>query len=312
MVYETNGTDTFWYYYDESGAPVSFEYNGTTYYYVKNLQGNIIAILNTSGEQVVEYKYDTWGKLVTITGSLASTVGAKNPYRYRGYRYDNETGLYYLQSRYYDPKIGRFINADSYTDTGDTVLSTNMFAYCENNAVNGIDPDGDDAIWLQDTDTLCGLGHTGLLLQDKNGTWWHFYWGADRSGSSGKSGDFNGCKKLKGFRFKNLSQLNSYLNSKKIYSQKYKAGIYFHGNFDASVRYAKALKSSYCLLYNNCMQVSIDVLMKGKFKKHNKKMKAILFLLRSEKIPNIAFAELISIPSLYKIQKIKKSNMRVL
>ena len=312
VVYETNGTDTFWYYYDESGAPVSFEYNGTTYYYVKNLQGNIIAILNTSGEQVVEYKYDTWGKLVTITGSLASTVGAKNPYRYRGYRYDNETGLYYLQSRYYDPKIGRFINADSYTDTGDTVLSTNMFAYCENNAVNGIDPDGDDAIWLQDTDTLCGLGHTGLLLQDKNGTWWHFYWGADRSGSSGKSGDFNGCKKLKGFRFKNLSQLNSYLNSKKIYSQKYKAGIYFHGNFDASVRYAKALKSSYCLLYNNCMQVSIDVLMKGKFKKHNKKMKAILFLLRSEKIPNIAFAELISIPSLYKIQKIKKSNMRVL
>ena len=141
VVYETNGTDAFWYYYDENGAPVSFEYNSTTYYYVKNLQGDIIAILNASGEQVVEYKYDAWGN-VSIDEAPLETIGIKNPYRYRGYRYDNETGLYYLQSRYYDPKIGRFINADSYVDTGDTVLSTNMFAYCENDPVNKVDKDG--------------------------------------------------------------------------------------------------------------------------------------------------------------------------
>ena len=143
VVYETNGTDAFWYYYDESGAPVRFEYNGTTYYYVKNLQGDIIAILNASGEQVVEYKYDAWGN-VSIDEAPLETIGIKNPYRYRGYRYDNETGLYYLQSRYYDPKIGRFINADSweYLCATSTTLSCNLFTYCENNPVNMVDPDG--------------------------------------------------------------------------------------------------------------------------------------------------------------------------
>lgn len=143
VVHETNGTDEFWYYYDESGNLVSFELNGTSYYYVKNLQGDIIAITDDSGNKVVEYTYDSWGKLISTTGTLAETVGVKNPYRYRGYRYDTETCLYYLQSRYYDPEIRRFINADSYVDTGDTVLSTNMFAYCENDAVNGYDPSGE-------------------------------------------------------------------------------------------------------------------------------------------------------------------------
>ena len=143
VVYETNGTDTFWYYYDESGAPVSFEYNGTTYYYVKNLQGDIIAILNASGDKVVTYTYDAWGN-ITIAGNLGETIGIKNPYRYRGYRYDTQTGLYYLQSRYYDPKIGRFINADSvdYLDASGTVLGCNLFAYCENNPVNKDDQNG--------------------------------------------------------------------------------------------------------------------------------------------------------------------------
>ncbi|MGN0474603.1 MAG: RHS repeat-associated core domain-containing protein [Acutalibacteraceae bacterium] len=146
VVHETNGTDEFWYYYNEGGNLVSFELNGTSYYYVKNLQGDIIAITDDSGNKVVEYTYDSWGKLISTTGTLASTVGVKNPYRYRGYRYDVETGFYYLQSRYYDPEIGRFINADSYVDTGDTVLSTNMFAYCENNAVNKVDENGNMSV----------------------------------------------------------------------------------------------------------------------------------------------------------------------
>jgi len=73
---------------------------------------------------------------------LASTVGVKNPYRYRGYRYDTETGLYYLQSRYYDPGAKRFVNADGYVSTGQGVLGNNMFAYCGNNPVNCIDPIG--------------------------------------------------------------------------------------------------------------------------------------------------------------------------
>ena len=93
-------------------------YNGTDYYYRKNLQGDIIAILNTSGTKVVEYTYNAWGEVLSITGSLVNTIGKINPFRYRGYYYDTETGFYYLQSRYYDPVVGRFLNADSVFDHG--------------------------------------------------------------------------------------------------------------------------------------------------------------------------------------------------
>jgi RHS repeat-associated core domain len=101
--------------------------NGVEYWYIRNAQGDIIGLIDKAGTQVVSYTYDSWGKpspevkdesgniLPTsgITGSLASTVGVKNPYRYRGYRYDTETQLYYLNSRYYNPEWGRFINADA-------------------------------------------------------------------------------------------------------------------------------------------------------------------------------------------------------
>jgi len=83
----------------------------------------------------VEYTYDAWGKILTITGSMASTLGVLNPLRYRGYIYDTELGLYYLQSRYYNPAIGRFLNADSYASTGQGILGNNMFAYCNNSPV---------------------------------------------------------------------------------------------------------------------------------------------------------------------------------
>jgi len=139
---ETNGTDTIWYYYDATGSLTGFELNGTAYFYVKNLQGDIIAIVNSSGTKVVEYLYDSWGKLISTTGSLASTVGVKNPYRYRGYRYDTETGLYYLQSRYYDPLAKRFVNADVFASTGQGTIGNNMFIYCLNNPITGFDPTG--------------------------------------------------------------------------------------------------------------------------------------------------------------------------
>ena len=111
VIRESNGTDTIWYNYDSNGSLVSFDLNGTMYYYIKNQQGDIIAIADSAGAKVVEYTYDSWGKLISITGSLADTVGVKNSYRYREYRYDTETGLYYLQSRYYDPEMKRFISS---------------------------------------------------------------------------------------------------------------------------------------------------------------------------------------------------------
>ena len=138
----TVGNDKLYFAYDASGTPMSVAYNGTNYYYVTNLQGDVVAILNSSGTVVVQYTYDAWGKLLTTTGSMKDTLGKHNPLRYRGYVYDTETGLYYLQSRYYNPEIGRFINADTYASTGQGLFGNNMFAYCGNNPVNNSDPTG--------------------------------------------------------------------------------------------------------------------------------------------------------------------------
>ena len=116
--------------------------NGVEYYYIRNGQNDIIGLIDGTGAQVVSYTYDSWGKLISIDGSLKDTVGVKNPYRYRGYRYDTETGLYYLNSRYYNPEWGRFINADALAGSTGDLLSHNVFAYCKNNVVNMSDPDG--------------------------------------------------------------------------------------------------------------------------------------------------------------------------
>ena len=146
VTYETNGTDKIYYTYDSNGSLISMNLNGSEYYYVRNLQGDIVGIIDSTGEQVVSYTYDTWGKLISMTGSMASTVGEKNPYRYRGYRYDNETELYYLQSRYYNPEWGRFINADVILGVTGELKTANAFAYCNNNPVNMTDPNGYMAI----------------------------------------------------------------------------------------------------------------------------------------------------------------------
>ena len=140
----TVGSNTLYFAYDASGTPLSVTYNGTNYYYATNIQGDVTAILNTSGTAVVQYTYDAWGKLLSTTGSMASVLGVHNPLRYRGYVYDTETGLYYLQSRYYNPAMGRFINADVDASTGHGLLGTNMFAYCANNPVNYTDESGQD------------------------------------------------------------------------------------------------------------------------------------------------------------------------
>ena len=138
----TQGSDTLFFYYDNSGEVMSVSCNGTMYYYIKDLQGDITEIVDKDGKAVAEYAYDAWGNMLTENNGTL-TVGKLNPFRYRSYVYDEETGLYYLQSRYYDPFTGRFLNADVYADTeSGTTLSTNMFAYCENNCINKSDVSG--------------------------------------------------------------------------------------------------------------------------------------------------------------------------
>ena len=129
--------------YDANGDVVSVNYNGTEYFYLRNGQNDIVGLMDGSGNRVVEYTYDAWGKLISITGTLATSLGADNPFRYRGYYYDTETGLYYLMTRYYDPEVCRFISADVYMTTGQGVLGGNMWAYCGNNPVCRYDDGGE-------------------------------------------------------------------------------------------------------------------------------------------------------------------------
>ena len=151
----TVGSNTLYFAYDASGTPMSVTYNRTNYYYATNVQGDVTAILNTSGTAVVQYTYDAWGKILTTTGSMASTLGAHNPLRYRGYVYDTETTLYYLQSRYYSPAMGRFISGDIFTSTGQGLEGNNNFVYCGNNPVSRIDSLGTFWDTIFDVASLC-------------------------------------------------------------------------------------------------------------------------------------------------------------
>ena len=145
------------YIYDASGAPIGMAYRDSTYVsgafdiylFAKNIQGDILYIYNTSGTRLVTYTYDAWGVCYAIyQNGGASTAARYNPFRYRGYYYDTETGFYYLNSRYYDPSVGRFINADSViSGTGESVQGYNLFAYCFNNPVNMSDSSGNWPKW---------------------------------------------------------------------------------------------------------------------------------------------------------------------
>ena len=150
---------TLVYLYDEYGSPIGFRYRTPSYsagvfdgyFFEKNIQGDIVGIWNQNGTKVVTYTYDAWGN-VTVSGTGATGIGAKNPFRYRGYYFDTETGLYYLQTRYYNPSWGRFISADKYLNANADILGFNMFAYCGNEPVNQADPSGDASVkdWISD------------------------------------------------------------------------------------------------------------------------------------------------------------------
>lgn len=258
----TQGNDTLFFYYDNSGEVMSVSCNGTMYYYIKDLQGDITEIVDKDGKAVAEYAYDAWGNMLTENnGTLA--VGKLNPFRYRSYVYDEETGLYYLKSRYYDTLTGRFLNADVYCDTeSGTPLSTNMFAYCENNAINKSDDEGKDAWWIQSPISANGSGHTSLLLQEKSRYWWYFYWDP-----SSIQLLFLGTTSLKNINKNVRNQVNYYNNDKKRpvmirkldYSENYTQAIQLKGHFEDSIKQIKkfindnkyAFKYSvrYCALY---------------------------------------------------------------
>lgn len=146
--------------YDASGNPIGMSHyeNGAqrgTYVFVKNIQGDIIGIYDDEGTCLVTYTYDAWGNVtVSYSNGGASTAARYNPFRYRGYYYDTETSLYYLNSRYYDPNVGRFLNADGSVNANGDLIGFNMFAYCGNNPVMGYDPSGTYCVRLADDMTM--------------------------------------------------------------------------------------------------------------------------------------------------------------
>ena len=136
-------SDSLEFIYDNSGV-IGLKYAGNTYFYRRDCQGNIIAVIDNAGNVVVEYKYDAWGNHeAEVADEEYVTLAEINPYRYRGYYFDEETGLYFLQTRYYDPVVGRFISRDSieYADP-ETICGLNLYAYCGNNPVMNVDPTG--------------------------------------------------------------------------------------------------------------------------------------------------------------------------
>lgn len=141
IVHMAKGNDDLHFFYDEQGRAVMVRFNGADYFYVYNLQNDVVAMIDASGVQVVEYVYNAWGKPLSKTGSLADTLGTINPFRYRGYVYDEETGLYYLRSRYYNPVWYRFVSIDCRTANLYNVIN-NVWAYCYNEPINHIDSTG--------------------------------------------------------------------------------------------------------------------------------------------------------------------------
>ena len=154
LMHETRGEKVFDYCYDANGQlyAVSYKANSSTdavtYYYAHNWRGDITSIYDGDGNMVAKYEYDDWGNVLTVSNASNQAItdpnhiANLNPFRYRNYYYDSESGLYYLMSRYYDPVVHRFLNADGYFQSGDNILDTNMNAYCRNNPIVNYDSDG--------------------------------------------------------------------------------------------------------------------------------------------------------------------------
>lgn len=168
IIFEKTGNNVLYFMRNGMDDLFGFKYNNDTYYYVKNIQNDIIGILDSNCNLVANYKYDSWGKIISITdgegndiSNNSSHIANINPFRYRCYYYDKETKLYYLNERYYNPEWRRFINSDSYNgQIGGNILSHNIYAYTLNNPIMNYDENGTFPI----TAGIVGLGIASTLL----------------------------------------------------------------------------------------------------------------------------------------------------
>lgn len=197
VVHMTQGSHDLHFFYDAQGKPGMVTYNDVDYFYVYNLQGDVVALIDANGTQVVEYGYDAWGYPISKTGSLAATIGTLNPFRYRGYVYDEETGLYYLRSRYYNPEWKRFVNADTLVGRGTNVLGHNLYVYCDNLPITRVDKNGKKPLSIKFVNRYINkpfyslLAATFLLAKKwsvTNELFQHSIWGCGKDYSTNKEG----------------------------------------------------------------------------------------------------------------------------
>ncbi|MBQ6815275.1 MAG: RHS repeat-associated core domain-containing protein [Lachnospiraceae bacterium] len=144
IILEVIGDEMLWYIYDERDTLIGFNYRDCNYYYKKNMMGDVIGIINDLGEFVCGYTYDPWGAIVNVYGN--EDIANINPIRYKSYYYDQETGFYYLKSRYYDPNMRRFLNMDDVSLLPDKIIDDNLYSYCSGDPVNNYDPTGNATI----------------------------------------------------------------------------------------------------------------------------------------------------------------------
>lgn len=165
VLYETDGNNQVLreYSYDDNGNPVTMTTRGKTYYYLNNHHGDVQALTDSAGNVVASYTYDAWGNILTESGSMAS----ENPYRYAGYRYDDNTKLYYLLTRYYNPDNGVFLSSDPARGELDNPISQNGYNYGNNNPVMNVDPSGTIVETVLD---LASIGYSTYQFI-KNPTW---------------------------------------------------------------------------------------------------------------------------------------------
>ncbi len=154
IIFEQRGDNVLYYMYSEADELIGFEYNSIPYYYLKNNQNDIIGIIDANKNVLAKYTYDSWGKIISIKDNNNTEITSNthianiNSFRYRSYYYDSETKLYYLNSRYYNPEWGRFINADGTIGANEDILSYNLYIYVSNNPVNNVDIDGHFALTM--------------------------------------------------------------------------------------------------------------------------------------------------------------------
>ena len=247
--------------YDAAGQPLTFTIDGVTYYYVLNIQGDVMGMVDGDGNLLYTMVYEGYGAGYYFSGgsAAATTLLGTNPLGYRGYVMDSGTGLYYLQSRYYDPEIGRFLNADAFASTGQGLIGNNMFAYCLNNPVNMVDHEGTDAIlvihYVLGQGGLIIVGHALLYIQDSNGDWYCV--------------EFTGKKKSDAKVYvypADTEEVEKMSQGKYVWGKEY---VYLEGDsteaYQAAKKYEGTNYDGYNFFTNNCADFEHEILEKVDF-----------------------------------------------